>query len=89
MIGIDKDMITMFEEAYKQQPTNEELAAQTFFANVRASNWKSAQQVCSHVLIQTRSTYVAATCGRCEASWRTWTSIPASLQTGSYADKPS
>lgn len=38
-------MVTMFEEAYKQQPANEELAAQTFFANVRAGNWKSAQQV--------------------------------------------
>jgi hypothetical protein len=41
----DKDMVMMFEEAYKQQPGNEELGAQTFFANVRASNWKSAQQV--------------------------------------------
>ena len=38
-------MVMMFEEAYKQQPANEELGAQTFFANVRASNWKSAQQV--------------------------------------------
>lgn len=38
-------MVTMFEEAYKQQPTNEELGAQTFFANVRAGHWKSAQQV--------------------------------------------
>ncbi|KAG6898362.1 hypothetical protein C0992_009037 [Termitomyces sp. T32_za158] len=37
-------MVLMFEEAYKQQPTNEELGAQTFFANVRASHWKSAQQ---------------------------------------------
>ena len=35
----------MFEEAYKQQPLNEELGAQTFFANVRASQWKFAQQV--------------------------------------------
>lgn len=38
-------MVTMFEEAYKQQPGNEEFAAQTFFANVRAGHWKSAQQV--------------------------------------------
>jgi N-terminal acetyltransferase B complex non-catalytic subunit len=37
-------MVTMFEEAYKQQPTNEELGVQTFFANVRANHWKSAQQ---------------------------------------------
>lgn len=35
----------MFEEAFKQQPSNEELGAQTFFANVRAGHWKSAQQV--------------------------------------------
>jgi len=45
IIRTDKDMVMMFEEAYKQQPTNEELGAQTFFANVRASDWKSAQQV--------------------------------------------
>jgi hypothetical protein len=41
----DKDMITMFEHAYKRQPANEELGAQTFFANVRTGNWKTAQQV--------------------------------------------
>jgi hypothetical protein len=35
----------MFEEAFKQQPQNEEYGAQTFMANVRAANWKSAQQV--------------------------------------------
>jgi N-terminal acetyltransferase B complex non-catalytic subunit len=35
----------MFEEAYKQQPGNEDLAGQTFFANVRAGHWKVAQQV--------------------------------------------
>ena len=39
-------MIAMFDNAYKQQPTNEELGAQTFFANVRTGNWKVAQQVC-------------------------------------------
>ena len=42
---IDKDTVTMFEEAFKQQPQNEEYGAQTFMANVRAANWKSAQQV--------------------------------------------
>lgn len=40
------DMVNMFEEAYKQQPLNEEYGAQTFFAHVRTANWKSAQQVC-------------------------------------------
>nr|ATU82292.1 alpha-actin cytoskeleton organization protein [Macrocybe gigantea] len=44
-LGRHKDMVTMFEEAFKQQPLNEELGAQTFFANVRAGQWKSAQQI--------------------------------------------
>ena len=39
------DMVSMFEDAYKQQPLNEEYGAQTFFAHVRTANWKSAQQV--------------------------------------------
>ncbi|KAK7054789.1 mitochondrial distribution and morphology [Paramarasmius palmivorus] len=43
-LGRHNDMVTMFEEAFKQQPGNEELGAQTFFANVRAGHWKSAQQ---------------------------------------------
>ena len=37
----------MYEDAYKQQPGNEELGTQTFFANVRIGNWKAAQQVSS------------------------------------------
>ena len=41
----DNDMVGMFEEAFKKLPTNEDLGAQTFFANVRANHWKSAQQV--------------------------------------------
>jgi len=35
----------MFESAFKQQPANEELGAQTFFAHVRTGSWKLAQQV--------------------------------------------
>ena len=42
---LDNDMVTMYEEAYKKQPGNEDLGAQTFFANVRASHWKSAHNV--------------------------------------------
>lgn len=42
---LDNDMVTMYEEAYKKQPGNEDLGAQTFFANVRASQWKSAHNV--------------------------------------------
>jgi N-terminal acetyltransferase B complex non-catalytic subunit len=38
-------MVSMFDEAYRAQPNNEELGAQDFFANVRTGNWKSAQQV--------------------------------------------
>ncbi len=35
----------MFEEAFKKEPANEDLGTQTFLANVRASHWKTAQQV--------------------------------------------
>ncbi|KAF7363508.1 Actin cytoskeleton organization protein [Mycena sanguinolenta] len=48
-LGRHKDMVTMFEEAYKRQPNNEDLAAQTFFANVRILNWKAAQQIASRM----------------------------------------
>ncbi|KAJ7685258.1 actin cytoskeleton organization protein [Mycena polygramma] len=48
-LGRHKDMVTMFEEAYKQQPGNEDLAAQTFFANVRILNWKAAQQIATRM----------------------------------------
>ena len=41
-------MVAMYEDAYKQQPANEELGSQTFFANVRIGNWKAAQQVSSN-----------------------------------------
>ncbi|KAH0827176.1 N-acetyltransferase B complex non catalytic subunit-domain-containing protein [Lanmaoa asiatica] len=44
-LGRITDMVNMFDEAYKQQPLNEEYGAQTFFAHVRTANWKSAQQV--------------------------------------------
>ncbi|KAJ7449885.1 actin cytoskeleton organization protein [Mycena latifolia] len=48
-LGRHNDMVTMFEEAYKQQPANEDLAAQTFFANVRVLNWKAAQQIATRM----------------------------------------
>ncbi|KAF5377028.1 hypothetical protein D9757_007708 [Collybiopsis confluens] len=51
-LGRHKDMVTMYEAAYKKQPANEELGAQTFFANVRASNWKSAQLLASKMYKQ-------------------------------------
>ncbi|KAF4576791.1 hypothetical protein EYR36_004771 [Pleurotus pulmonarius] len=48
-LGRNIDTVTMFEEAFKQQPSNEELGAQTFFANVRAGHWKSAQQIATRM----------------------------------------
>ena len=44
---LDNDLISMFEEALKKQPTNEELGGQCFFANIRGGNWKGAQLVSS------------------------------------------
>ncbi|KAI0780924.1 actin cytoskeleton organization protein [Trametes elegans] len=44
-LGRHTDMVNMYEDAYKQQPGNEELGTQTFFANVRIGNWKAAQQI--------------------------------------------
>lgn len=44
-LGRHLDIITMYEAAWKQQPGNEDLGAQTFSANARTGNWKSAQQV--------------------------------------------
>ncbi|TBU65814.1 N-acetyltransferase B complex non catalytic subunit-domain-containing protein [Dichomitus squalens] len=44
-LGRHQDMVAMYEDAYKQQPANEELGTQTFFANVRIGNWKAAQQI--------------------------------------------
>ncbi|KAL0946591.1 hypothetical protein HGRIS_012792 [Hohenbuehelia grisea] len=48
-LGRQMDMISMFEEAFKQQPGNEDLGAQTFFANVRAGHWKTAQQIATRM----------------------------------------
>lgn len=44
-LGRHTDMVTMYEDAYKVQPNNEELGSQTFFAHVRIGNWKAAQQI--------------------------------------------
>ncbi|KAH9946109.1 N-acetyltransferase B complex non catalytic subunit-domain-containing protein [Epithele typhae] len=44
-LGRHLDMVTMYEDAYKQQPGNEEMGQQTFFANARIGNWKAAQQI--------------------------------------------
>lgn len=44
-LGRHTDMVTMYEDAFKHQPGNEELGSQTFMANVRIGNWKAAQQI--------------------------------------------
>lgn len=57
---IDGDVTAMYDEAFKKQPGNEELGAQTFMANAKISNWKTAQQarampysfVCLHLITQ-------------------------------------
>lgn len=41
----DLDIISMYETAWKQQPSNEELGVNVFNVNVRVANWKAAQQV--------------------------------------------
>ncbi|KLO04672.1 actin cytoskeleton organization protein [Schizopora paradoxa] len=44
-LGRHADLVTMYDEAYRKQPANEELGIQDFFANVRTGNWKNAQQI--------------------------------------------
>ncbi|KAH8106992.1 actin cytoskeleton organization protein [Cristinia sonorae] len=44
-LGRQTDIIAMYDNAYKQQPHNEDLATHVFIANVRTGNWKAAQQV--------------------------------------------
>ncbi|KAG6845343.1 hypothetical protein H0H87_010800 [Tephrocybe sp. NHM501043] len=74
----DNDTVLMFEEAYKQQPTNEELGAQTFFANVRAGRWKSAQQIATKMFKQFQ-----------EDRYLYWSVISAVLQANDSTTPPS
>ncbi|KXN86896.1 N-alpha-acetyltransferase 25, NatB auxiliary subunit [Leucoagaricus sp. SymC.cos] len=76
-LGRHKDMVKMFEEAYKQQPQNEELGAQTFFANVRANQWKSAQ------LIATRMNKSFQ-----DDRYLYWTVMSTVLQAGEHGTEP-
>ncbi|KAF8077880.1 actin cytoskeleton organization protein [Lyophyllum atratum] len=77
-LGRHKDMVMMFGEAYKQQPTNEELGAQTFFANVRAGHWKSAQQIATKMHKQFQ-----------EDRYLYWSVISAVLQANDASTPPS
>ncbi|KAJ8078904.1 mitochondrial distribution and morphology [Marasmius tenuissimus] len=76
-LGRHNDMVTMFEEAYKQQPANEDLGAQTFYANVRASHWKSAQQTATKMYKQFQ-----------EERYLYWSIISAVLQANDPTTRP-
>lgn len=43
--GAATEITVMWEEAYKKQPTNEELGVQTFMSMIRVGSWKSAQVI--------------------------------------------
>jgi len=60
ILNADADLVKLFEDAFKQQPDNEELGRQAFFANVRAGYWKAAQLVRI-----SRSLCLATSCERC------------------------
>jgi len=53
-LGRHTDMVAMYEDAYKQQPINEELGTQAFMANLRIGNWKAAQQIATKLHKQFR-----------------------------------
>jgi N-terminal acetyltransferase B complex non-catalytic subunit len=47
-----QDNISLYEDAFKKEPRNEELGSQTFMAMIRIGSWKLAQQL-SHKLSRT------------------------------------
>jgi hypothetical protein len=55
------DLVKLFEDAFKQQPDNDEFGRQAFFANVRTGNWKAAQLVSLHTLLMCSA---ATLCGQ-------------------------
>ena len=59
--SIVTDLVKLFEDAFKQQPDNDEFGRQAFFANVRTGNWKAAQLVSLHTLLMGPT---ATLCGR-------------------------
>ncbi len=44
-LGRHENIVSMYEDAFRRAPHNEELGVQTFFALVRVGSWKTAQQV--------------------------------------------
>ncbi|TCD64660.1 hypothetical protein EIP91_003821 [Steccherinum ochraceum] len=69
-LGRQTDIITLFENAYKQQPQNGELAIHVFYANVRTGNWKAAQQIATKMAKQfqdDRFLYWSAVCSILQA----------------------
>ncbi|KAI0345163.1 hypothetical protein BDW22DRAFT_1354055 [Trametopsis cervina] len=51
-LGRHLDIISMYEAAWKQRPTDEELGINVFSSNARAANWKAAQQIATKLYKQ-------------------------------------
>lgn len=43
-LGLAQDVITLYDDAYKQSPNNEELGCQAFIAMAKIGSWRHAQQ---------------------------------------------
>lgn len=90
----DNDLIEMFDAAFKKQPANEDLGIQTFFANVRANNWKSAHHVCPSADIRAINLiFLAQAANRMykqfqEERYLYWAIITVVLQVGSIFSVP-
>lgn len=48
-VAADSDLVSMYDEAFRKQPHDEEVGGQDFSANVRTGNWKSAQQIATRL----------------------------------------
>ncbi|EIW85127.1 actin cytoskeleton organization protein [Coniophora puteana RWD-64-598 SS2] len=77
LLGRNQDIVSMFENAYKQQPQNEDLGVQTFFAYARTGNWKVAQQIATRMHKQFQ-----------EDRYLYWSVVGALLQANDLATPP-
>ncbi|KZO97767.1 hypothetical protein CALVIDRAFT_60044 [Calocera viscosa TUFC12733] len=44
-LGRHQDIVTLYDDAFKRHPDNEEIGAQAFLAMIKVRSWKTAQQV--------------------------------------------
>ncbi|EJU05253.1 hypothetical protein DACRYDRAFT_19822 [Dacryopinax primogenitus] len=44
-LGRHEDIVTLYDDAFKKHPDNEEIGAQAFLAMIKVRSWKTAQQV--------------------------------------------